>query len=146
MAYRFPLATLLRFRENLEHRSWLELQAANQQVQRVEVSLSQLERERMEWRTGRSSALDRGVKAAELEIWGEPYYQRKRLDFEQSLLAAKQQAAAKLAEFSRARQKRQVLENLYMQGKNIYDAERARREQALVDELFLLRRGRIAGS
>ena len=146
MAYRFPLATLLRFRENLEHRSWLELQAANQQVQRVEVSLSQLERERMEWRTGRSSALDRGVKAAELEIWGEPYYQRKRLDFEQSLLAAKQQAAAKLAEFSRARQKRQVLENLYMQGKSIYDAERARREQALVDELFLLRRGRIAGS
>ena len=146
MAYRFPLATLLRFRENLEHRSWLELQAANQQVQRAEVSLSQLERERMEWRTGRSSALDRGVKAAELEIWGEPYYQRKRLDFEQSLLAAKQQAAAKLAEFSRARQKRQVLENLYVQGKNIYDAERARREQALVDELFLLRRGRIAGS
>ena len=146
MAYRFPLATLLRFRENLEHRSWLELQAANQQVQRVEVSLSQLERERMEWRTGRSSALDRGVKAAELEIWGEPYYQRKRLDFEQSLLAAKQQAAAKLAEFSRARRKRQVLENLYVQGKNIYDAERARREQALVDELFLLRRGRIAGS
>ena len=146
MAYRFPLATLLRFRENLEHRSWLELQAANQQVQRVEVSLSQLERERMEWRTGRSSALDRGVKAAELEIWGEPYYQRKRLDFEQYLLAAKQQAAAKLAEFSRARRKRQVLENLYVQGKNIYDAERARREQALVDELFLLRRGRIAGS
>ncbi len=146
MAYRFPLATLLRFRENLEHRSWLELQAANQQVQRVEVSLSQLERERMEWRTGRSSALDRGVKAAELEIWGEPYYQRKRLDFEQYLLAAKQQAAAKLAEFSRARQKRQVLENLYVRGKNIYDAERARREQARVDELFLLRRGRIAGS
>lgn len=146
MAYRFPLATLLRFRENLEHRSWLELQAANQQVQRAEVSLSQLERERMEWRTGRSSALDRGFQAAELEIWGEPYYQRKRLDFEQSLRAAKQQAAAKLAEFSRARRKRQVLENLYVQGKNIYDAERARREQALVDELFLLRRGRIAGS
>ena len=146
MAYRFPLATLLRFRKNLEHRSWLELQAANQQVQRVEVSLSHLERERLGWRTGRSSALDRGVKAAELEIWGEPYYQRKRLEFEQYLLAAKQQTTAKLAEFSRARQKRQVLENLYVRGKNIYDTERARREQARVDELFLLRRGRIAGS
>jgi len=146
MAYRFPLVTLLRFRENLEHRSWLELQAANQQVQRAEVSISQLERERVEWRTGRLSALDIGVKAAELEVWGESYYQRKRLEFERCRLTAKQQAAAKLAEFYRARQKRQVLENLYLRGKNAYDTERARREQARVDELFLLRRGRIASS
>ncbi len=146
MAYRFPLATLLRFRENLEHRSWLELQAANQQVQRVEVLLSQLERERVEWRKERLSALSHGVQAAELEVWGEEYYQKRRLEFERYLLTLKQQASAKLAEFYRARQKRQVLENLYLRGKNTYDTERARREQARVDELFLLRRGRIAGN
>ncbi len=146
MAYRFPLATLHRFRENLEHRSWLELQAANQQVQRAEDLLAQLEHERSEWHKGRLSALDKGVQAAELEVWGEQYYQKRRLEFEQYLLMAKQQTAAKLAEFYRARQKRQVLENLNLRGKNTYDTERARREQARVDELFLLRGGRIAGN
>ncbi len=77
MAYRFPLATLLRFRENLEHRSWLELRAANQQVQRVEDLLAQLEHERSEWHKGRLSALDKGVQAAELEVWGRASITRK---------------------------------------------------------------------
>jgi flagellar export protein FliJ len=144
MAYTFPLATLLRFRENLEHRSWLELQASNQQLQRVEASLAQLELERIEWRNERLSVLGKGIKAAELEICGQQYYQRKRLELERDLLPARQQAAAKLAEFYRARQKRQVLENLYLRGKNVYDTERARREQARVDELFLIRRKRPA--
>lgn len=135
MAYRFELATLLRFRKSLEHRSWLELQATNRQVQRLETSIA---------RNERLSSLGKGVQAAELEIWGERYYKSTRSELEQSLLHTRQQAAAKLAEFYGARQKRQILENLYLRGKKLYDTERARREQARIDELFLLRRSRSA--
>lgn len=144
MAYRFELATLLRFRKSLEHRSWLELQATNRQVQRLETSIARLELERLEWRNERLSSLGKGVQAAELEIWGERYYKSTRSELEQSLLHTRQQAAAKLAEFYGARQKRQILENLYLRGKKLYDTERARREQARIDELFLLRRSRSA--
>jgi hypothetical protein len=92
-------------------------------VQRVELSLSQLEHERIEWRKGRLSALDNRIQAAELEVWGEPYYQRRRLEVERYRFTARHQAAAKLAEFYRARQKRQVLENLYLRGKYLYDTD-----------------------
>lgn len=142
MSYRFPLATLLRFRESLEHAAWLELQEANQQVQRMEASLRQLEHECLEWRKERFLLLGKGVQVAELDVWGDQYHQRKRSELETHLLQAQQQAANMLTEFYEARQKRQILENVYLHGKKLYDTEQARREQARVDELFLLRRGR----
>ena len=142
MAYRFRLATLLQFRESLEHRCWLALQVANQNVQHVEALLAQLGHGRMQWRTERLSALDRGTIAAELESWGGRYFERETANLTQTLLQAKQHAEAKLADFYRARQKRQVLENLLLRDRARYDAQRARREQARVDELFLMRHGR----
>jgi flagellar export protein FliJ len=142
MAYRFRLATLLQFRESLEHRCWLELQVANQKVQHVEGLLVQLERGRMQWRTERLKALGSGTIAAELDSWGAQYYEGETAKLTQLLLQAKVHAEVKLADFYRARQKRQVLENLSLRDRARYEAQRARREQARVDELFLMRHGR----
>ena len=142
MAYRFRLATLLQFRESLEHRCWLELQVANQNVQHAEALLVQLERGRLEWRTERLTALGRGTIGAELESWGIRYFEREAAKLKEMLFEAKQHAEAKLADFYRARQKRQVLENLSLRDRARYEAQRTRREQARMDELFLMRHGR----
>ena len=142
MAYRFRLATLLRFRESLEHRCWLELQAANQNVQHGEALLIQLERECIQWRKERLTALGGGAIAARLECWGEQYYEQETAKLTQELLQAKRLAELKLAEFYHARQQRQVLENLHLRDRAGYESQRLRHEQARADELFLMRHRR----
>ena len=145
MGFRFPLNTLLRFRESLEHRSWLALQSANLAVQRSEVALEQLEGERIEWLAGRLSALCSGIRARDLEASSELYYSRKRTELGQQLVHARRRAAEKLAEFRQMRQKREVLESLRLRARESYEANRSRREQARLDEIFLFRQESGAG-
>lgn len=139
MGFQFALSTLLRFRESLEHRSWLELQSANQAVQRSQVALEQMECERREWLTGRLSAMRGGIRACDLEGWGELYYARKKSEIEHQLRQARRHAEEKLAEFREIRQKREILESLRLRAREAYEANRARREQARIDEIFLFR-------
>lgn len=140
MGYRFSLATLLRYRESLEHRCWMELQAADQAVRHAENALAEVEKKHREWRQWRIEKLNVGIQAARLEEWGESYYTQARDQFRTDLQRATQAAETKVVQFSKARQEREILSNMRVHAQARFESEQARREQARLDELFLIRR------
>ncbi|HLH08044.1 MAG TPA: hypothetical protein VKW78_12470 [Terriglobales bacterium] len=144
MTYRFSLATLLRFRESLEQRRWLELQHANQQVQKTMLAIAELESKRKEWRRQRQQALATSVVALAIEPWAEQYYERRAEELARQLTQARKVAVERLAAFQRARQAREIVTNLYLRDRAAYQDQRAKREQAQVDEMFLMRREHLA--
>jgi len=142
MAFRFPLETVLRLRQNLERQQELLLYQANQevlaltrQVQEVDAGLAENERRR-------SLQLQAGVTAAELqfELLCDATLMQWRVELERRLGKARKARDFQAESFRRARQNREVIETLRRHQLQLYRQHEARQDQRRADDLFLLRR------
>jgi flagellar export protein FliJ len=144
MSFRFPLAAVLKFRENMEQREYLTLEKIHQEIAAVEAQLQQIE----EWRLAaiQQRETDLGVGIASIHL---------QADFEQELALEQRRDALQvklqdlklkrrhhLKAYQVARQKREVLDELRTRQFNTYTKDQAKRQQAMVDDLFLSRRRR----
>lgn len=141
MAFRFTLAAVLKYRENLEQREYLALGRVHQEIAQVELEIQQCE----EWRSAavrrRETETALGIASVHLQDAYERERslenQRDELEVKKRELKVKRQQCLKAYEL--ARQKREVLEELRSQQLDAYVLDQSRRQQRQVDDLFLSR-------
>ena len=141
MAFHFSLQSLLRLRRSYEHREKLRLAAINRQILQVRQQIDSLAQEKMaaRYRLGRN--LDRGMRGAEF---------REAECFEMVLASRQEFLAQQMMKLEHLRREQQrlcekawqqckILENLKDRQERLYCQERARHEQDVADELYLVR-------
>jgi flagellar export protein FliJ len=144
MSFQFTLAAVLVYRESLEHREYVVLEQIQQEITRTEALILQVE----EWRAGaakqRAAELAHGVPSFQLQQAYEHELALERYrDLQQGKLRElKGRLQQQLKKYELARQKRRVLDELREHQLEVYNRSQARRQQHLLDELFLARRRR----
>lgn len=144
MAFHFTLAAVLHYRESIEKREYMTLEKRHHEKLALEEEISRnagLLRAAIE---SRNSGLSRGLRAAELQA--EADYE-KWLDAQSVSLSARLQEAKtrwqkQLAVYQMARRNRELLDRLRSKEMESYNREMAKREQKMIDEMFLARRER----
>lgn len=144
MPFHFPLAAVLRFRESIEQREHLVLEKIQQDIVRVELRIRQAENDCSVATQSRLAELTQGTRAAVLQSAYE--YQRVLEQQSEALQALLQELKTKwrqqLACYELARRNRETLEKLREKQLDVYTRAQAKREQAVIDDLFLSRRRR----
>ena len=144
MPFHFSLAAVLIYRESLEHREYIALEQIQQEITRTEAHILQVE----EWRgiaaQERAAELARGVHSVQLQRTYEHQLALERYrDLQQDKLRElKNRLQQQLRTYELARQKRKVLDELRGHQFEAYTRGQARRQQHILDELFLVRRRR----
>jgi flagellar FliJ protein len=141
MSFQFPLAAVLRYRESLEQREHLALEKIQQEVSRVELKIRQAEEKFSAAAQNRAAQLAHGVPAIEVQTAYE--YLRaveQQLEALQNLLKeVKMKWRQQLASYELARRNRETLERLREKQFEAYGRQHAKREQAVIDDIFLSR-------
>jgi flagellar export protein FliJ len=144
MAFHFTLAAVLRYRQSLEEREELRLHSL---LARQATLLQEVEHTRdagLQLQNSLELALQQSaIPAVEVQFAS---LQRNGIERQQAVLESRRvklasEIAQQTARYRQERQKREGLESLReMQWKD-YRVRQVRREQAMLDELHLLRRG-----
>jgi flagellar protein FliJ len=144
MSFQFPLAAVLRYRESIEQREYFALEKIQQEVTQVERMIRQVEEDSSTATQTRAAELAQGARAAEVQAAYE--YQRALEQQRVALQALWQELKMKwrqqLASYELARRNRETLEKLREKQFDAYSREQAKREQSVMDDIFLARRGR----
>jgi flagellar export protein FliJ len=144
MAFRFPLATVLRLRESLERKEQLALEMCYQQLAAAQRRLSEvdgwLEYKRKEY----ENQLLQGTSGVELQFQEN---ERQRMEnFRETVMQQIAEAQARLRQqmemYRTVRQHREVITELRKAQFEKYRRQESLQEQKTRDDLFLLRRQR----
>ena len=146
MAFRFTLKTMLRLRESLERAELQLLQAIAAHVVRVRAEIESLDARAEEARRQLLRDASGGISGAELRFGAlrEAAWQELRSGLQEKLAELEKLRRAQQMRYKEARQRREILSNLRERQYEAYRLEQSRREQKLVDELFVIRRGSSA--
>jgi flagellar export protein FliJ len=144
VSFHFPLAAVLRYRESIEQREHLALERLQQEIARVGMRMRQIEEARATATQGFLTDLTRGTRAAEVQA---AYEHQRALERQHEALETLSQELNKkwreqIVTYELARRNRETMENLRQRQLEAYRREQAKREQAVIDDLFLMRRRR----
>jgi flagellar export protein FliJ len=144
MAFRFPLAAVLQYRESMEQREYLALERIQMEIARMQAQIAQAVAARSAAAASSLEQLSRGVAAIHLQEAREyeSALQRSQALFEEKLKELRVSLQQRLKTYQIARQKREVLDELRSRQKNVYERDQARLQQNAVDDLTLARRKR----
>ena len=144
MPFQFSLAGVLKFRESTEQREYLALERIHQEVVHMEARLRQIEEWRQAAAQRREADLAEGIPSIHLQgdFQQELSLEQQRDAFQGKLQELKAKRQIHLKAYQKARQKREVIAELRTRQENAYDREQAKRQQNLIDDLFLSRRKR----
>jgi flagellar export protein FliJ len=140
MAFQFSLEAVLHLRQGQEHVERLKLDAILSEQAKTRASLEELIQSHFELRRHFQQDLAHGLVGSELqhEALREANVTSLRTSLRTRLMELDQQRWAQTRIFSKARQNREVLENLRLRKFNLYRIEQGRREQQELDDLFLM--------
>jgi len=141
MAFRFPLATVLRFRDSVEKREELALRKALFEIARVRSQIEQLTGEIIAAQDARNKALVQTLTAYQMQamLQGIDAAIARRKALIESLPALERQCEVCMHAYQAAHRDRQMLSNMRARQRDEYDQERARLEQKFIDDIFAAR-------
>lgn len=138
MAFRFSLATVLRYRDSMEKREELALQKILVEIARTRLQVEQLTRQIARAQAAIEKTLEQPVSAAHLQIMVSEVEvlvaQRKTLTG--SLAALDRQRALQMQAYQAAHRDRRMLSEMADRQRDAYEQGRVRREQKFVDDIF----------
>lgn len=141
MAFRFTLATVLRFRESVEKREELALQRTLLEIAHVRREIEQITTAIVMAHNTRNQAMQNPVPASHLigmlnDV--EAAKERKK-NLLQALAALEQQHRLQAAKYQAAHRDRQMLSDMKAKKRDAYEQERARATQKFLDDIFAAR-------
>lgn len=141
MAFRFPLGSVLRFRESVEKREELALQKALLEIARVRAQIERLSAEIATAQNASNSALRQTMTAFQLQtmLMGIDAAIARRKTLVDSLPALERQCEACLKAYQNAHRDRRMLTEMETRQRDEYDQQRARMEQKFIDDVFAAR-------
>jgi len=146
MAFLFSLESVRRLRRSLEKQEEQRLLAIAANLVKARTALERLDAERGEARRTALREMQSGASGAFLnfELVCEGAYAAARQKILQQIVDLERLRREQIGIYRRARQQREILDNLREQRLAEYTLEAARREQQRMDELFLMRRAMAA--
>jgi flagellar export protein FliJ len=141
MAFRFSLAAVLKYREELEKREERTLEQRREALAHLKARLEKVKESQLRLISEREALLGRGVLGDDLHHTTDQRQQIARLEeyllsqISASMLDYKKQMKVFLA----ARQKWEILDELKNTQEDSYSQEQDRRDQQNVDEIFIAR-------
>jgi flagellar export protein FliJ len=141
VAFRFPLASVLRLRTSIERRAEMSLKATQLEVARARRRIDELTDEMAKAcqdreKTLRISTPANRLLAMQLEI--NAAIEAKQILFD-TLQTLKLQRDTQMKVYQTAHNGRQVLTDLRAQYRDLYEQEELRRQQKQVDDIFASR-------
>lgn len=141
MAFKFPLAALLRYRKNLERREYLLLEKLQLQVAAVRNEIEAVQQQQASDASARDEHLAHGLLAIELQSWAarsaqiEGQLQALNRRLRELELSRQQQQET----YQATRRQRELLDEMRERQLSAYQVEEARRQQKAIDDLFASR-------
>jgi flagellar export protein FliJ len=141
MAFRFPLATVLRFRESIEKREELALQKLLLESARIRRELDRLAEEIAKAQETRSKAMLQPLAAVHIQMMLNAIdsLADRRKTLTASLEAVEQERARQTQKYQAAHRDRLMLSDMCDRHRDAYEQERARAQQKMLDDLFAAR-------
>jgi len=141
MAFRFSLATVLRYRESLEKREELELQKLLLECARIRREIDRINEEIAKAHEARSKAMLQPVAALHIQTMlnaiDSLIDRRKALSA--SLGVVEQQREQQAQKYQAVHRDRQMLTDMCKRYHDAYEQERDRAQQKMLDDLFAAR-------
>ena len=138
MAFRFPLASVLRFRQSVEQQEELELRKLQLEVAGVRRSIEQATMEIAIAQQARDTALQKPLQAAHLQAMlraADTAVERKK-----KLLATLQkledQRNEQMRRYQEAHRGRQMLSDLEAREQDEYELRQVKAQQKVLDDMF----------
>jgi flagellar export protein FliJ len=141
MAFRYPLQSVLRLRQSIEHQEEQRLFAVAAVVVRLRAEIEDFERGRLNARQTAVQEMMSGCPGAAVQFAAAcdaaaAGTQRK---LQVQLQEAEHRRLEQLGAYQSARQKREIFEGLRERWEAVYEREVAHRQQERADEAFLIR-------
>jgi flagellar export protein FliJ len=144
MSFEFSLSAVLRYRQSIEQREHFALERIGQEVAGVELRIRNIEQDCSVATQSRARELTQGIRAGDMQLSYE--YQNALEQQGEALRAALRELKVKwrrqLVCYQGALRNRDTLDKLREKQLEAYRRELAKREQAVIDDLFLSRHGR----
>jgi len=141
MAFRFSLATVLRFRESVERREELALQKIIMEIARVRIEIERLTGEIALAQAAINKSLQKPISAYHLQGLlnaANAIVDRKRALIE-SLAPLERKRAAQMKAYQAAHRDRQMLSEMATRQRDVYELAQARAQQKFLDDIFASR-------
>jgi len=141
MAFRFPLATVLRFRQSTEKREEIALEKVLLEIASVRHQIEQLSAEIAHAQEAMNQSLLKPLRAIDLQnmlIAVNAIVDHKKALVE-SLVPLERQRLERMQAYRIAHQGRQMLSDMEHRQHEEYDQVRARAEQKFIDDIFAAR-------
>ncbi len=144
MAFRFPLAAVLRLRESIEQREERALQKIQLGMARVSHQIDQLTASIAKEQQAREQALKQPIPAVELQtmLWDAQAAVEKKKALIEALHALEEQRIQQMKVYQAAHRDHETLLNMAAEQRSAYELEQARAQQKFLDDIFIGRRHR----
>ena len=144
MAFRFPLATVLRVKESIEKREERALQRIQLEMARVARQIEDIDEGLANAQRAREQAMRQTMPAGQLQtmLWEARSALESRKVLVQALQTLEQQRDKQLKIYQAAHREHETLINLKREKHEIYDLEQTRAQQKYLDDIFIARRHR----
>jgi flagellar export protein FliJ len=141
MAFRFPLAVVLKLRESLEQQEYFILLKLQREIAEIEEGIRKAEAAQSAAEAARRTELTQGMPAIHLqEFYAQALsWAQMREKLKAKLQEVETRKQQQLKNYRTARQGREVLEKIRDRQLAEYERAKTQREQARVDDMFLAR-------
>lgn len=144
MAFRFPLATVLRVRRIVEEREERLLQQILFEINQSREALARTDEAIAGSNAARGQAMGKPISGYNLHaIYGElEDLKQSRIEIEKRIEKLEELRDRQLKVYECARRNREMLTDMRKEQRTAYESDMAKREQAMLDDNFIARRGR----
>jgi flagellar export protein FliJ len=142
MAFRFPLATVLRVRESLEKREERALQRIQLEMARVARRMEDLTEAMTQAYGARNQALQQALPAGQLHtmLWEAQAAVEAKNALRITLQGLEEQRLKQMKVYLAAHREHETMINLFNEQRNAYEVEQTRAQQKYLDDIFIARR------
>jgi flagellar FliJ protein len=144
MAFRFPLATVLRVKESLEKREERAVQRIQLEMARVARQIEELTEAMTKAYAARNQALRQAVPAGQLHtmLWEAQAAVEAKNALRITLQGLEEQRLKQMKVYLAAHREHETIINLFNEQRDAYEVEQTRAQQKYLDDIFIARRQR----
>ncbi len=142
MPFRFSLAAVLRIREGIEEREERALETIQIEIAKTLHAIDDIDRQHVEEAQDRERLLSAKALAAnvQLTVFAQEELRERRKALQKQLQKLIAERELQLKKYEEAHRNREMLTGIRQRQREQYDVEFARRQQKILDDVFLNRR------
>jgi flagellar export protein FliJ len=144
MAFRFPLATVLRVRESIEQREERALQKIQLEMARVAHQIEELNEAMAKAHAAREQALRKAMPGGELQsmLWQVQAAGETKKALLVTLQELEKLRLQQMKVYQAAHRDHETMINMFNEQRDVYEVDQARSQQKYLDDIFMARRHR----